>query len=104
MAILFGCQKFHQYIYGKDILVESDHKPLQDIFQKSILNAPKRLQRMMITLQDYNLKIVWKPGKLMIFADLLSRKFLNNDENNTESYEDRIINVINEIQHTYDSN
>ena len=59
---------------------------------------------MMITLQDYNLKIVWKPGKLMIFADLLSRKFLSNEENITESYEDRIINVINEIQHTYDSN
>ena len=85
-------------------MVESDHKPLQDIFQKSILKAPKRLQRMMITLQDYNLKIVWKPGKLMIFADLLSRKFLSNEENITESYEDRIINVINEIQHTYDSN
>lgn len=27
-AIVFGCERFHQYIYGKKILIESDHKPL----------------------------------------------------------------------------
>jgi len=27
-VILFGCTKFHQYLYGLKILVETDHKPL----------------------------------------------------------------------------
>ena len=33
---------------------------------------------MLVTLLDYNLKVIWKPGKEMIFADLLSRKPLKN--------------------------
>lgn len=36
LAIVYGCEKFHQYIYGKDILVERDHKPLESICKKSL--------------------------------------------------------------------
>ena len=43
LAILFGCQKFHQYTYANYVIIESDHKPLESIFQKSILKSPKRL-------------------------------------------------------------
>ncbi len=25
---VYGCEKFHQYVYGKEVEVESDHKPL----------------------------------------------------------------------------
>ena len=33
LAIVFGCQRFDQYLARKDkITVESDHKPLQAIF------------------------------------------------------------------------
>ena len=47
LAIVFGCSKFSQYITGRDkITVESDHEPLQSIFEKSLLAAPSRLQRM----------------------------------------------------------
>ena len=34
LAILFGCERFHVYLYGKSFTVESDHKPLQPIFKK----------------------------------------------------------------------
>ena len=27
-AIIFGCKKFHHYVYGRKIRVETDHKPL----------------------------------------------------------------------------
>lgn len=36
LAISFGCLKFDQYIYGKQIIIETDHKPHESIFQKSI--------------------------------------------------------------------
>ena len=32
-AILFGCKHFHQYIYGHNVHVESDHKPLISIMK-----------------------------------------------------------------------
>ena len=55
LAIVFSCERFSQYLAGREkITVESDHKPLQSIFQKSILSAPCRLQRMMLRLQRFN--------------------------------------------------
>ncbi|KAK3756012.1 hypothetical protein QZH41_003623 [Actinostola sp. cb2023] len=77
LAIVFACNKFNQYIAGKeDIIVESDHKPLQIIFKKSILTAPQRLQRMLLRLQRYNLRVTYKPGSQMYLADHLSRASL----------------------------
>lgn len=74
LAIVFACEKFHQYIYGKnEVIVESDHKPLESIFKKSLNSVPARLQRMMLKLQGYNLIITYKPGKYMYIPDTLSR-------------------------------
>lgn len=50
LAIVFGMEKFETYLYGRKELVESDHKPLEAIFKKSLPNAPKRLQRMLLRL------------------------------------------------------
>ena len=27
LAVVFACRKFHQYIYGKSVVVATDHKP-----------------------------------------------------------------------------
>lgn len=75
-AILFGCKRFHQYIYGRHITVESDHKPLESILRKPLAAAPPRLQRMMLQLQRYNFTITHRPGKDIPVADTLSRKSL----------------------------
>ena len=73
LAILFGCRKFHQYLYSKPVLVESDHKPLEYLFRKPLTAAPPRLQRMMLALQKYDLHVTYKPGKKLFIADTLSR-------------------------------
>ena len=36
LAVLFGCERFHQYTYSKNIHVESDHKPLESIMKKPL--------------------------------------------------------------------
>lgn len=77
LAISFGCTKFHQFIYGRQVLVESDHKPLQSIFAKSLHKAPLRLQNLLLSLQKYDIEVIFKPGKTMFLADALSRNFLN---------------------------
>lgn len=73
LAIVFGCEKFHEYLYGRKVHVESDHKPLEIIFKKSLLSAPTRLQRILMRLQKYSLEVKYKPGKEMHIADALSR-------------------------------
>ena len=48
-------------------------KPLEVIAKKSILAAPRRLQRMLLQLQQYDLEITYRPGKQQWIADILSR-------------------------------
>lgn len=70
LAVVFGCQKFHQYVYGRTVTVESDHNPLESIFRKPLLSAPLCLQRLLLAVHEYVLKIECKPGKLMFVADV----------------------------------
>ena len=48
LAIVYGCTKFHQYVYGKKVKVQTDHKPLEALFKKTLFQVPQRLQRMML--------------------------------------------------------
>jgi len=75
-AILFGCKRFHQYVYGRRIKCQTDHKPLLAIWKKGLHSAPPRLQRMLLQLQKYDIELVFVPGKQIPLADTLSRKFL----------------------------
>ena len=68
-----GVEKFHTFCYGRSTIVLSDHKPLTSIVRKDLVNAPPRLQWLLLRLQKYDGTIQYKPGKSMIFADHLSR-------------------------------
>ena len=80
------CQEFSTYILGKDdVTVETDHKPLEAIFKKSLLAAPIHLQRMLLQLQRYNLKVKYIKGSTQYVADLLSRAIPPNSVPDAES-------------------
>lgn len=81
LAIVFACSKFSQYNTRREkITVESDHRPLQSIFKKSLLAAPSRLQRTLLRLQRYNLDELYKPGCQIYVADHLSRAYLSHQD------------------------
>ena len=40
LAITFACERFHQFIYGQSIQVETDHKPQEAIFKKFLSDCP----------------------------------------------------------------
>lgn len=63
LAIVIGCERFYQYIFGKTVIVETDHKPLQYIFNKPLSETPLRLQRLRIRLQPFDIIVQYKKGK-----------------------------------------
>lgn len=73
LSVVFACERFHQYVYGKQVKVENDHKPLEAIFRKPLIHAPPRIQRMLIRLQKYDIVYVYKKGTELHIADALSR-------------------------------
>lgn len=84
LAVVFACTKFNDYIYGKQIHIETDHQPLVTILNKPIHTAPARLQRMMLRLQKYNFTITYKKGKHMFLADTLSRSPRDSPDEHTD--------------------
>ena len=73
LAVVFGINRFHTYLYGRPFRVISDHKPLEMISKKPLLRAPPRLQRMLQKIQGYDFTIEYRQGKTMTLADTLSR-------------------------------
>ena len=69
LAIVFGVERFHQYTYGRKAVVDSDYKPLETIFGKPLASAPRRLQKMLMRLQRYDIVIQYKKGSEMYLAD-----------------------------------
>ena len=74
LAVVFGCERFHTYLFGKRFLVQSDQKPLEMIHRKNLAAAPQRLQRMLLRLQPYDFELRYKPGKEVVLADTMSRQ------------------------------
>ena len=79
LALVFGCEKFHHYLYGRDFIAETGHKPLEIIMKKPLHLLPLRLQRLRIRLQRYNVTVQYKPGKSIPVADTLSRNGARDD-------------------------
>ena len=73
LGILYGLEKFHHYVFGRPVKVQTDHKPLVAIMAKSLAAAPPRLARMMLRIQHYNVTLEYVPGKQIPLADALSR-------------------------------
>ena len=58
LAIVYALERFHQYTFGRSVLVYSDHKPLKSILRKPLASAPRQLQGMMMHLQSMTLQSV----------------------------------------------
>ena len=87
LAICAACEKWNLWLYGRDIEVHSDHQPLETIFKKPLAKAPKRLQRLMMRLQRYNIKVVYKKGSSLVLADTLSRAPLSGSDHKESSFD-----------------
>ena len=92
LVIVFGCEKFHTYLYSRSFMVETDHKLLEMISLKNLISAPVHLQRMLLHLQQYNMVITYRPGEEMLLADALSclPSWANNSEIKLDLWVDAI--------------
>ncbi|XP_047988541.1 uncharacterized protein K02A2.6-like [Leguminivora glycinivorella] len=75
-AIIFAVQKFYAYIFGRKVVIQTDHKPLLGIFdpKKPIPNViSPRMLRWALLLNSYDYELKYVEGKKIGNADALSR-------------------------------
>ena len=73
LALQMRSQSMERALYGRLFVVKTDHRPLEQIHKKNLMQAPPRLQRMLLRLQPYDCIIKYLPGREMVTADALSR-------------------------------
>ena len=79
LAVSWAMQKFHHYLYGKHFTLETDHKPLEAILNRSLQDAPKRMQRLLMMTLPYHKTVKYIKGSTNVIADCLSRAPVNHD-------------------------
>lgn len=92
LAIWFGLTRFHEYVFARNVVVETD-KPLLAVIKKPINAAPPRLQRILLSLQKYQFPLVYKRGKDLVIADALSRASPPESANDEFEFLDQICAV-----------
>ena len=73
LGVVFGLERLHHYTLGKSITVETDHQTLTSIWKKTIATSSLRLQRLLLTLAQYDVHIEYLRGKENVTADAFSR-------------------------------
>ena len=71
LAIVWGVQKFHNYLMGVNFFLETDHHPLQYLHQAKFQNS--RIMRWSLILQPYRFTVRAIKGSENVGADFLSR-------------------------------
>ena len=79
LAIVFSLESFHQYMFGRETKVYTDHKPPETIVKKPLHKAPKRIQGMLLRLLQYtyDIEVTYRRDKEMHIANALSRTYLS---------------------------
>ena len=71
LATVFALERLNHYTFGRTITVQSDHQPLQSIWEKSIVSASPRLQRLLLRLAHYDINIEFLWGNEIVITDAL---------------------------------
>ena len=74
LAMIWGMEKFHYFLYGKQFTLETDQKPLVSIYKKDMVEISPRIQRLIVRSLPYQpFDVHYRRGKEIPLADALSR-------------------------------
>ena len=74
LAMIWGMEKFHYFLYGKQFTLKTDQKPLVSIYKKHMVEILPRIQRLIVRSFPYQpFDIQYRRGREIPLADALSR-------------------------------
>jgi hypothetical protein len=71
LAIVWGCRLYRQYLFGRRFTIVTDHQPLTWVF--NVKDPSSRLTKWRLKLEEFDYRVVYKPGIRNTNADALSK-------------------------------
>ena len=73
LGTIWGMEKFHYFLYGKEFTLEMDQKPLVSFYRKHMVEISPRIQRLVVRNFPYQpFKVQYRKGMEIPLADALS--------------------------------
>ena len=92
LAVVWGVEHFHLYVYGSKFKIVTDHKQLLAIFNSQKLMSA-RIEKWRLSLMPYDCQLVYRPGHDNP-ADYLSRHPLPDNDNAVVNSVEEYVNYI----------
>ena len=73
LAACWSLEKFNCYVFGRKVVIETDHKPPESVWKKTIMSALPCLQRLLLKMAKYGAEIIYIQGKTNVIVDGFSR-------------------------------
>ena len=73
LGVVTSVEYFHQYLFGHQFVLYTDHKPIESLVLKPLVDTSPSVQRLMLHFLQYNMKVEYKAGKYLLLSDCLSR-------------------------------
>ena len=85
IGTIWGMEKFHYLLYGKEFTLETNQKPLVSIYKKHMIDISPRVQKLIVRSSPYlPFKVVYKKGTDIPVADALSHVTPMDPEDNIQ--------------------
>ena len=82
---IWGMEKFHYFLSGKEFALETDQKPLVSIYKKHMIDISPRVQRLIVrSFPHLPFKVKYKKGTDIPVADALSHVTPMDPEDNIQ--------------------
>ena len=73
LAMIWGMEKFHYFLYGKQFTLMTDQKPLVSIYKKHMVEISPRIQRLIVRSFPYQpFDVHYRKGKDIPLVDALT--------------------------------
>ena len=73
LGVVTGVEHFHQYLFGRQFTLYIDHKPIENLVLKPLVDTSPTIQCLMLRLTQYHMNVEYKSGKYLLLSDCLSR-------------------------------
>ena len=99
LAVVWALKKYRYILLGYEITAYVDHQSLVGIFKNTL--PPGRLGRWALAVQEYNITIKYKPGRLNQVPDTLSRLPVESTESQSTNINMMTEDLNNEHENIY---